>query len=132
MKGALGRQIKVDLSRNLKGRGRNSLEERGLVGGRWGQKCSLGGTMWERGGLGRRTRLAEDEEGLGRGTGHQKGSALADLDFLKREMTSVAAGKRLGSRAEQFSVLEKNFLATPAEPRKCSSVLRGTAVGDSL
>ena len=88
--------------------------------------------MWERGGLGRRTRLAEDEEGLGRGTGHQKGSALADLDFLKREMTSDAAGKRLGSRAEQFSVLEKYFVATPAEPRKCSSVLRGTAVGDSL
>ena len=88
--------------------------------------------MWERGGLGRRTSLVGDEEGLGRAIGHQKGSALADLDFLMMEMTSVAAGKRLGSRAEQFSVLEKMFLATPALPRKCSSVLRGTAVWDSL
>ena len=88
--------------------------------------------MWETGGLERRTRLVEEKGGLGRGIGHQRGSVWADLDFLKREMTSVAAGKRLGSRAEQFSVLEKNFLATPAQPRKCSSVLRGTAVGDSL
>ena len=88
--------------------------------------------MWERGGLGRRTRLVGDEGGLGRAIEHQKGSVWADLDFLMMEMTSVAAGKRLGSRAEQFSVLEKMFLATPAEPRKCSSVLRGTAVGDSL
>ena len=87
--------------------------------------------MWERGGLGRRTRLVGDEGDLGRAIWHQKGSALADLDFLRMEMTSVAAGKRLGSRAEQFSVLVSD-LATPALPRKCSSVLRGTAVGDSL